>query len=245
MYHFKDKVVVVTGSTQGLGERFVRDFASKGAKVCVLGRRLEKAKEVARDINKSINCVTAFAFRCDVSVAEEVEDVMKLITKEIGPIDILINNAAYHRSIRVVDTPIDEWDKQIAIDLNGVFYCTRAVLPSMLDRSYGKILNISSSAAKHYFPGFGAYSAAKGGMISFTKTVSEEVKNKNININSIYLGMTNTEYTRKRVGNDKAVTIDLDEMLQEEDVSKVAQFLVHDDSKAIMGAAIEVYGKKS
>ena len=86
----------------------------------------------------------------------------------------------------------------------------------MIRNRYGKIINISSSAAKHFFPGFGAYAASKGGIVSFTHTPSEEVKQYGINVNAIYLGTTNTEHTRERMDSDQAVTIDLDSMLQVE-----------------------------
>jgi len=159
-------------------------------------------------------------------------------------VDILINNAAYHKSQPVVDTSIEDWKKQIDTNLNGSFYCTKAVLPYMLKREYGKILNIASAAAKVFFPGFAAYGASKAGIVSFANVLSEEVKLKNINVNSIFLGMTNTEYTRERMNSDAAVTIPLNEMMQPPDVAKVVLFLVSDEAAPIKGAAIDVYGNR-
>jgi len=137
----------------------------------------------------------AVIYTTDITNYAEVEKNVSDLVYQFGKIDILINNAAYHKSQPVVDTSIEDWKKQIETNLNGSFYCTKAVLPYMLSKKYGKILNIASAAAKVFFPGFAAYGASKAGLVNFTNILSEEVKLQNINVNSIYLGMTNTEYT--------------------------------------------------
>nr|UWI49472.1 SDR family oxidoreductase [Clostridioides difficile] len=240
---FKDKVVVITGAGQGLGAGFALDFAIEGAIVVLIGRTKSKLNNVAEQIIKSGG--KAFVSVCDVSKPEEVEVCFSEVIDKFGRVDVLINNVAFHKSVPVVDTTIEDWDAQIKTNLSGTFYCTKAVLRTMIDKKYGKIINISSTAAKHFFPGFGAYAASKGGVVSFTQTLSEEVKEYGINVNAIYLGMTNTEYTRKRFDYDDAVTIPLEEMLQVEEVSKIVTFLASDEASPIMGAAIDVCGKKA
>lgn len=240
---FKDKVVVITGAGQGLGAGFALDFAIEGAIVVLIGRTKSKLDNVAEQIIKSSG--KAFVSVCDVSKPEEVEVCFSEVIDKFGSVDVLINNVAFHKSVPVVDTTIEDWDAQIKTNLSGTFYCTKAVLRTMIDKKYGKIINISSTAAKHFFPGFGAYAASKGGVVSFTQTLSEEVKEYGINVNAIYLGMTNTEYTRKRFDYDDAVTIPLEEMLQVEEVSKIVTFLASDEASPIMGAAIDVCGKKA
>lgn len=235
--------MVVTGAGQGLGARFAEDFAAQGAVVMLLGRTLKKVEAVGDRILASGGRAKTFA--CDVGDSADVAKVFSEIQSEYGHVDVLVNNAAIHKSISVVDTPVEEWDAQIRINLSGTFYCTKAVLKGMIERRYGKIINISSSAAKHFFPGFGAYAASKGGIVSFTHTLSEEVKRHNINVNAIYLGMTNTEHSRERIDSDPAITIKLDEMMQVDEVSRVVLFLASDDAAPIMGAAIDVFGKKS
>jgi NAD(P)-dependent dehydrogenase (short-subunit alcohol dehydrogenase family) len=180
-----------------------------------------------------------------MSQEKAVLELMQAVNTLFGPVTILINNAAYHKSTKVVDTSLELWERQIQTNLTGTFLCSKAVLPSMLERRYGKIVNISSSAAKHFFPGFGAYAASKGGIVSFTHTLSEEVKHHNINVNAIYLGMTNTEHTQERLHEDKAITIPLEAMLSVEDVVPVVLFLASEEARAIMGAAIDVFGRKS
>ncbi len=114
----------------------------------------------------------------------------------------------------------------------------------MLRQQYGKILNIASAGAKVCFPGFAAYGASKAGIVSFSNILSEEVKHQNINVNAVYLGLTNTEYTRERFNSDAAVTIPLEEMMQPSEVSKVVLFLVSDDAAPIKGAAVDIFGNR-
>ncbi|MFO7729854.1 MAG: SDR family oxidoreductase [Spirochaetia bacterium] len=250
---FKDKVVIITGASQGLGVGYARDFLKEGARVVLVARRAEKLEQVASklaaelapqlQLNDAERRILPVA--CDVSDEQQVQTMVRRVLDEFGTVDVLINNAALHISKQVIETSKAEWDRQIGINLTGTFLCTREVLPLMIRKSYGKIVNISSSAAKHFFPGFGAYAASKGGIVSFTHTLSEEVKQFGINVNAVYLGMTNTEYTRQRIDSDPAVSIDLDEMLQVDEVSKVVLFLASDEAAPVMGAALDVFGKKA
>lgn len=243
MYDFTGKVVLVTGASQGLGEGIAERFAELGAHVMLCSRTESKLKRVCDSIRG--RGYSASYSVCDIADESSVDEMIRRTTELFGKVDILVNNAAYHKSVSVVDTSKELWDAQIATNLTGTFLCTKAVLPGMLEAQSGKIINISSSAAKHFFPGFGAYAASKGGIVSFTHTLSEEVKHQNINVNAIYLGMTNTDHTRERMAADQAVTIDLEEMMQIEDVLPVITFLASEDAKCITGAAIDVFGKKS
>lgn len=240
--NFEGKVVAVTGAGQGLGAGFAKDFAKQGAKVVLIGRTASKLEQIAAEIRATGGF--ARVALCDVGEAAEVARTFGEIIAELGGVDILVNNAAYHKSLSVVDTTVEEWSKHIGINLNGTFFCTKAVLPGMIERRYGKIINLSSAGAKLFFPGFGAYAASKGGIVSLTQILSEEVKQFGINVNAIYLGMTNTEHTRERIDSDPAVTIQLDDMLQVDDVSKVVLFLASEEAHPIMGAAIDVFGQK-
>lgn len=240
---FKDKVVIITGSGQGLGAAYARDFAKEGAKVVLVDVNSDSMNNVLSEIKAAGG--KAIACKTDISDYKQVEQMVNMAVEAFGTVDILINNAAVHKSLPVVETSPELWDWQIKINLCGTFYCTRAVLPIMIKKRYGKIVNIASSAAKLFFPGFGAYSASKGGIVSLTHTLSEEVKDYDINVNAIYLGMTNTEYTRARMNTDNAVTIPLEDMMQVDEVSKIVMYLASDEAKPIMGAAIDVFGKKA
>ena len=246
---FENKVIIITGASQGLGVGYAREFLKEGAKVVLVARRAEKldhtAEQLASELQVSDAGRRVLPVACDVSDEQQVKSMMKRVMDAFGTVDVLINNAALHISKRVVETSKEEWDRQIGVNLTGTFLCSREVLPVMIAKGCGKIVNISSSAAKHFFPGFGAYASSKGGIVSFTHTLSEEVKEYGINVNAVYLGMTNTDYTRRRLENDPAVTIDLKEMLQIEEVSKVVLFLASDEAAPIMGAALDVFGKKA
>jgi NAD(P)-dependent dehydrogenase (short-subunit alcohol dehydrogenase family) len=242
MKRFEGKVAIVTGAGRGLGAQYAKDLAREGAIVAIWDINAANLDIVKQAIQAEGG--QAVVSTTDITDYAQVEKTVTEIVAQFGKIDILINNAAYHKSQPVAETSVEDWKKQIDTNLNGSFYCTKSVLPHMLARQYGKILNIASAAAKVYFPGFGAYSASKAGIVGFASVLSEEVKLKNINVNSVYLGMTNTEYTRERINNDAAVTIALDEMMQPEEVSKVVLFLVSDEAAPIKGAAIDVYGNR-
>ncbi len=240
MKRFDGKVAIVTGAGQGLGAQYAKDFAADGAQVIAVDMNPETLKNVKAEIEGNGGKVDTYVL--DITDYDGVVATVDEVAAKYGSVDILINNAAVHRAIEVAETSKADWDLQINVDLNGSFYCTRAVLPYMKEKKYGKIINISSASAKVFFPGFGAYAAAKGGLVSFTKTLSEEVKYENINVNAVYLGMINTEYTRARMSEHASVTIPLEEMMQPPEVSKVITWLASDDAAPIKGAAIDVFG---
>ncbi len=235
---FQNKVAVVTGAGQGVGAACARAFAEGGAEVILLGRTLSKIEAIASSIGDH-----AHAVACDVSDPDQVAGVFAQIEEDFGKVDILVNNAAVHSLLPIAECSPEDWNKIVTTNLNGTFYCIHSVLPGMIERGYGKIVSMSSSAVKSFIPGFGPYGATKGGIVVLTKTVNEEVKRFGINVNCINLGMTNTEKTRERIGaDDPTCQWNLNEMLQVEDVAKVVTWLASDDAKPIMGAAIDCDG---
>lgn len=242
MKKFEGKVAIVTGAGRGLGAQYAKDLAKEGATVVIFDVRESDMLKTVDEIVKAGG--KADYYVADITNQEKVVEIVEATVAKYGKIDILINNAAVHKGQHIVDTSVADWEMQINVNLNGTFYCTKAVLPYMLKNKYGKILSIASAGAKVFFPGFGAYAASKGGIVSFSNILSEEVKFENINVNSIYLGMVNTEYTRERMGEDAAVVIPLEEMMQPDEVSKVVLFLVSDDAAPIKGAAIDVFGNR-
>jgi 3-oxoacyl-[acyl-carrier protein] reductase len=193
------KVALVTGSSRGIGKATALALAEYGADVavnCIQG--VEQAEEVASSIRKfGRDTIVA---KGDVSKAEEVELLVRKVADQLGPIDILVNNAGVASSCRLPEMSLAEWQRIIDTDLTSVFLATRQVLPVMIERRYGRIVNISSVAAQNFRMNMGLvhYSAAKGGVISFTRALAYEVAEYGVTVNSIAPGTVRTEIAAHR-----------------------------------------------
>lgn len=147
---FEDKVAAITGAGQGLGAGFAKAFAKEGAVAVLIGRTGDKLQAVAEEIRKEGG--RALVKVCDIAVPEQVEQCFREIEQEAGNVDVLVNNAAYHKSVPVVETSNEEWLSQISINLNGTFFCTKAVLPAMIRNRYGKSLTSVPRPPNTSFP---------------------------------------------------------------------------------------------
>jgi NAD(P)-dependent dehydrogenase (short-subunit alcohol dehydrogenase family) len=237
---FSGKAVIITGAGRGLGKACAKAFAGEGARVVLAGRTFAKVEAAAAEIIKDGG--RALPVLCDVSNYADVRACVAETVKRFGTVDVLINNAAVQQTRPVVETDAEEWDRQIKTNLYGPFFFCREVLPVMIKNHYGKIINISSSAAKLFFPGFGAYAASKAGIAGFSSILSEEVKEYGINVNTIYLGLTKTEAVTGRVGIDPAVDHPPDKMMTPEEAAKVILFIASDEGKPFVGSGLDVFG---
>ena len=175
----KDKVAVVTGGAQGFGLAIVEKFLASDAKVIIW----DKDKEMMSSLNLGDNVHTV---EVDVTNFDSVTKATEQSLKIHNSIDILVNNAGIAGpSFKTWEYPIDEWQKVIDIDLSGVFYCCKSVVPHMIQKNYGKIVNIASIAGKEGNPNAMPYSAAKAGVIALTKSLGKELADKNIAINCV------------------------------------------------------------
>ena len=175
----KDKVSVVTGGAQGFGLAIVEKFLASDAKVIIW----DKDKEMMSSLNLGDNVHTV---EVDVTNFDSVTKATEQSLKIHNSIDILVNNAGIAGpSFKTWEYPIDEWQKVIDIDLSGVFYCCKSVVPHMIEKNYGKIVNIASIAGKEGNPNAMPYSAAKAGVIALTKSLGKELADKNIAINCV------------------------------------------------------------
>ena len=175
----KDKVAVVTGGAQGFGLAIVEKFLASDAKVIIW----DKDKEMMSSLNLGDNVHTV---EVDVTNFDSVTKATEQSLKIYNSIDILVNNAGIAGpSFKTWEYPIDEWQKVIDIDLSGVFYCCKSVVPHMIEKNYGKIVNIASIAGKEGNPNAMPYSAAKAGVIALTKSLGKELADKNIAINCV------------------------------------------------------------
>jgi NAD(P)-dependent dehydrogenase (short-subunit alcohol dehydrogenase family) len=231
------KVVIVTGAGKGIGRETARLMASMGAKVVLVARSSGSLLELEQEIRNL--GFEALAVPADVSQEAEVRAMVERTLQAYGTVDVLVNNAAISAGIPVISTPVEEWDRILEVNLRGTFLCCREVLPIMLERNCGSIVNVSSSAARHPFPGYGAYSASKAGIVALTMVLAEEIKGSRVRVNAILPGLVATETMRARLGSE-----DLEGAMEPIDVARVIAFLASDDAWAIHGAAIEAYGRK-
>ena len=181
-FNLENRVAVVTGGAQGFGLAIVERFIQSGAKVVIWDIDETEAKKAVSKIS-SKNLIYQIV---DVTNFESISETLLEIEKLLGKIDILVNNAGIAgKNTTVADYPIDEWNRVINLNLNSVFYCSKAVVPFMEKNNYGRIINIASIAGKEGNPNASAYSSSKAGVIGLTKSLGKELANKNIAVNCV------------------------------------------------------------
>ena len=240
------KVALVTGGSHGLGITHCLSLAKAGCHVAVIGySHMEKAKEVAAEIITMGR--KALAVRMDVSVFEEVQAGIAQVEKELGPVEILINNAATGivRAVTLAKTKIQDWARDLSVNLTGPFNTIRCVLPSMMERGWGRIINISSITGTMGGAGQCSYAATKAGLIGLTKTVALEAARKGVTCNALVLGVIDggafhevaPEFQERIIR-----TLAMRRPGTPQELSNVLVFLASEESSYITGEAIEVSG---
>lgn len=191
MVDFTDKTVFITGAASGIGKATAMTFAQKGATVVMVDLNEEKLNEVSKKIEQTGGNVSFY--QCDVSNQKRVEEVTKDALNKFGKIDILVNNAGiFSHYDSFLNTPSDIWESYINVNLMGMVYVTKALLPQMLEHSYGKIVNVASVAGVYGNQFMIPYSASKGAVISMTKALAKEVIDKGVTVNCISPGSVST-----------------------------------------------------
>ena len=190
---FDDKVALITGSSSGIGAGVARALGKEGAKV-IINYPDDSQYENAEQLKNSINDLAgaAIMLQADVSSETQVNAMFDAAIDEFGTIDILVNNAGIATSAPVEHLTVEQWDQLFAIHVRGTFLATRRVLPLMYERAYGKIVNTASQLAYKGAPGFAHYTAAKGAIISFTRSLALEIGDRNVNVNAVAPGATMT-----------------------------------------------------
>ncbi|MEN9559650.1 MAG: hypothetical protein RLZZ502_861 [Pseudomonadota bacterium] len=242
MRGINNKVVLVTGAAGGIGRALVQRFLAEGARVVAL----DVNAEGLRQFDERVLCTTL-----DITDHAAVRSSVQAIHQQCGRIDVLVNNAGWDLAMQFVDSTPDFWDKVIAINLKGPLNLQHAVLPYMMQQGAGKIINIASDAGRVGSSGESVYSACKGGMISFSKTLARETASKGVLVNAVCPGPTDTALFRTFAGEgefgQKLVeglkrAIPLKRLAQPDDLAGMVAFLASDDANFITGQVISVSG---
>jgi NAD(P)-dependent dehydrogenase (short-subunit alcohol dehydrogenase family) len=247
----KGRVAIVTGAAEGIGKAIAVAFAKEGAKVVIADINYELAKETTAEIGGDVMAVKA-----DVTKWDEVTAMIKQTVEKFGRVDILVNNAGVVRKGWVKDLPEEVWDEVLTINLKGTFLCSKAVLPTMIEQQYGRIITISSIAGKQGEAAGSAYCSSKFGQIGFTQALALEVARDNITVNAICPGPIPTRLGEYGIREDaKLRGQDPDEFRKwfldrtpfgvqgtPEQVAKMAVFVASDDCDFATGSAFNCNG---
>ncbi|OGB69216.1 MAG: 2-hydroxycyclohexanecarboxyl-CoA dehydrogenase [Burkholderiales bacterium RIFOXYC12_FULL_65_23] len=249
MSKLQAKTVIVTGGAGGIGGATCRRFAAEGAKVAVFDMNLEAAEQVAADIRAAGG--QAAAFKCDITDRAAVDAAVAATEAQLGPVDVLVNNAGWDVFKPFVKTVPAEWSKLIDINLTGALHMLHAVLPGMSERKSGRIVNIASDAARGGSSGEAVYSACKGGLVALSKTLAREHARHNITVNVVCPGPTDTALLAgvAEGARDPAKLIEafrsaipLGRLGQPDDLASAIVFFGSDDASFITGQVISVSG---
>ncbi|MBM7587165.1 NAD(P)-dependent dehydrogenase (short-subunit alcohol dehydrogenase family) [Bacillus pakistanensis] len=243
----KNSVAIVTGagSERGIGKAIASELAKKGATVIIADLNVKGANKVADKLKK--NGYKAVGKEVDVTSRLSIDHLMESVRQDFGKIDILINNAGIARPTKILEITEEEWDLLFAINMRGVFHCTQAVLPSMIEQSFGRIINISSLAGKQGGGVFGTshYAATKAGILGFSKAVAREVAEYGITVNSVAPGLIDTDITVEMdpiLRQEKTKLIPLKRAGQPQEVAATVAFLASNEAGYITGEEIDVNG---
>ena len=247
----------MTGGGRGIGRAVALALAREGARVMVVARTAAEVKRVAGEIRAERGDDAGRHATCDVADPESVRAAFAECAKAFGRApDVLVNNAGIAESAPLSKTSDEMWARHLAVNLSGAFYCTRAALPPMVERGWGRVINVASIAAKTGAPYIAAYSASKHGVLGLTRSAALEVARKGVTVNAVCPGYVETDMTARAVANITATTgRSAEEALEAlrrmsaqhrlvtpEEVAALCLLLASEDGRGITGQAINVDG---
>lgn len=240
-------IITGGGSPRGLGREIARQFGMQGYAVAVLDLDEQAAKAAAAEIAEESG-VSTLGLRADVADKDSIDEAVSRIEQELPPVGVLVNNAGISASTRFLDISQEEWEKVFAVNVVGTVLPTQRVLPGMLKRKFGRIINMSSVSAQRGGGIFGAshYSASKAAVLGFTKALAREVAAEGITVNAIAPGMADTNITQGSMTEERKAELAeatlIGRLTSPADVANAALFLAAPASEYVTGATIDVNG---
>ena len=242
------RTAIVTGAGKGLGQGMAIALAEAGADVAIVEIDMPPAEETAAEIRKLGR--KALAIKADVTVPDEVAAMVETVIKEWGHLDILVNNAGYAQPLSALDMSVQDWDRMLAVDLKGVFLCSKAAAPHIIKQRRGKIINIASMSSFHVNrdADYCHYNAAKGGVVMLTKSLAVEWARHGIHVNSISPGYCRTPGNAARSDNPaiRAILVDQGVIKRygqaNEDLGGAVVYLASDASNFTTGCNLVIDG---
>lgn len=239
----KDKVAVITGGARGIGKSAVIKFCHEGARVVIWDLLDQEGNSLAKEMTEQgYKCIFQ---KVDVKNLQSVEEAAKKVIEEFNQIDILINNAGITRDATLLKMTEEQWQQVLNVNLTGVFNCTKAIAPFMVERGKGKIINTSSVVALYGNFGQSNYVATKSGIIGLTKVWARELGRKGINVNAVAPGFIETEMVQtmpEKILQMMREKTPLGRLGKPEDIANAYLFLASDEADFINGAVLSVDG---
>ncbi|MBI4247533.1 MAG: 3-oxoacyl-ACP reductase FabG [Candidatus Rokubacteria bacterium] len=237
------KIAIVTGGNTGIGRAVALAYADEGADVAIAWIvREPDARSLVEAIEKKGR--RALAVRTDVTVEAEVKALVGRVRERFGQIDVLVNNAGIQKAQPITETPVEDWDRMIAVHMRGAFLCCREVAPVMMAQRSGRIIIVTSQLAYIGRPRYTAYSAAKGGLLTFTRALAQELAPHGILVNSVSPGLIDTGFDPlpEDVKRAHAASLPLQRLGTPEDLVGAFVFLASDESRYFCGQTLHPNG---
>jgi 3-oxoacyl-[acyl-carrier protein] reductase len=243
MKKIKKQICVVTGGARGIGYSIYEHLLEKAYKVVILDIFTDEViKKAKREIEKG----NLMVLKTDISCSESVDKSFTIIKEKFGTVDVLVNNAGIVYTRNFIEESEEDWDKVVAINLKGVFLCSKAAIPGMISQKYGRIVNISSvSALKPSIYSCSAYCASKAGVIGFSRCLASQVVKYNIRVNCVAPCTANTpmiDNLEKDVKEDYIKKVPIGRLARPIDIAHAVFFLISEQSDFITGETINVNG---